>query len=61
MNLEKSIFCNESSENKLRNSMNDELLNHCLVIFIEREVFINVSDDAIVKTFMAMRQRGFTK
>jgi hypothetical protein len=35
---------------KLRNSMGDELLNHCLMTFIEREVFLKVSDDGIVQT-----------
>jgi hypothetical protein len=48
-------------KNKLRNGMGDEHLNHCLVTLTERWVFINVSDDAIVETFMAMRQRILKK
>jgi hypothetical protein len=39
----------------LRNSMGGNLLNHCLVAFIERDVFLKVSEDAIVKTFMGMQ------
>ena len=48
-------------KNKLRNSMGDELLNHCLVKFIEREVFLEVSEDDIVETFMKMRERRVPK
>ena len=48
-------------KNKLRNSMGDKLLNHCLVTFIEREMFSKVSEDEIVETFMAMRERRITK
>ena len=43
-------------KNKLRNSMGDDLLNHCLVTFIERDVFLEVSEDAIVEAFMGMRR-----
>ena len=48
-------------KNKMRNSMGDELLNHCLVTFVEREMFLKVSEDVIVETFMAMRERRVTK
>ena len=41
-------------KNKVRNSMGDELLNHCLVTFIERDMFLKVSEEDIVETFMAM-------
>jgi hypothetical protein len=44
-------------KNKLRNSMGDKLLNYRLVTFIERDMFFKVSEDAIVETFMAMRNR----
>jgi hypothetical protein len=47
-------------KNKLRNSMGDKLLNHCLVTFIERDVFLKVSADAFLKTFMAMQNRRVT-
>ena len=48
-------------KNKLRNSMGDELLNHCLVTFIEREVLLEVSEDDIVEPFMKMRERRVPK
>jgi hypothetical protein len=34
--------------NKLRNSMSDDLLNYCLVTFIERALFLEGSQDDIV-------------
>jgi hypothetical protein len=48
-------------KNKLRNSMGNELMKHCLVTFIEQGVFINVGDDSIVETFMAVRNRRLKK
>jgi hypothetical protein len=36
--------------------MCDELLNNCLVTFIEREIFSNTSKDDIIHTFMTMRK-----
>ena len=55
-NVERVFSAMSLVKNKLRNSMGDELLNHCLVTLIEREVFLEVSEDAIVKTFMEMRE-----
>lgn len=47
-------------KNKLRNSMSDDLLNDCLVTFIERDVFLKVSEDDIVEAFMAKERRRVT-
>ena len=44
-------------KNQMRNHMGDEILNDCLVTFIEREIFCNISEDDIIHTFMAMRKR----
>ncbi|KAL3639795.1 hypothetical protein CASFOL_014763 [Castilleja foliolosa] len=44
-------------KNKLRNSMGDQLLNDCLVTFIEKEVFLLISDDSIVDRFQKMKTR----
>ena len=41
-------------KNQMRNHMGDELLNDCLVTFLEREIFSNISEDDIV---MAMKKR----
>ena len=37
--------------------MSDELMNDCLVTFIDGEIFSDVSEDDIIHTFMAMRNR----
>ena len=37
--------------------MCEGLLNDCLVIFIEREIFSNISEDDIIHTIMAMKKR----
>ena len=43
-------------KNKLRTTMSDDRLNDCLVTFIERDVFMEVSEDDIVDAFMAMQK-----
>ena len=40
--------------------MGDDHLNDCLVTFIERDVFMKVSEDDIVDAFMAMQRRIVT-
>ena len=37
--------------------MSDELMNDCLVTFIDGEIFSDVSEDDIIQTFMATRNR----
>ncbi|XP_057793165.1 uncharacterized protein LOC131009774 [Salvia miltiorrhiza] len=44
-------------KNKLRNSMGDQVLNDCLVTFIEKYMFLQVSDDEVVKRFEEMKTR----
>jgi hypothetical protein len=44
-------------KNHLRNRMTKNLLNDCLVTFIERDIFSNVSEDDIIHLFMAMKKR----
>ncbi|GJY28735.1 RNA-directed DNA polymerase, partial [Tanacetum coccineum] len=38
-------------KNKLRNSIGDQFLNDCLVTYIEKDVFFEVSDDTIMNRF----------
>ena len=47
-------------KNKLRNSMSDGLMKNCLVTFIERDVFLKVSEEDIVEDFMAKERRRVT-
>ena len=42
-------------KNKLRNRIDDQPLNDCLVTFIEKEMFLQVSDDDIAHRFEEMR------
>ncbi|GJR22881.1 RNA-directed DNA polymerase, eukaryota, reverse transcriptase zinc-binding domain protein [Tanacetum coccineum] len=38
-------------KNKLRNSIGDQFLNDCLVTYVEKDIFSEVSDDAIMNRF----------
>jgi hypothetical protein len=42
-------------KNKLRNRMRDQYLNDCLVTFIERDFFLQVKDEDIIKRFQEMK------
>ncbi|XP_042033640.1 uncharacterized protein LOC121780185 [Salvia splendens] len=44
-------------KNKLRNRIGDKHLNDCLVTFIEKEMFLQVSDDDISHRFEEMKTR----
>ncbi|KAK4711171.1 hypothetical protein R3W88_005684 [Solanum pinnatisectum] len=44
-------------KNELRNSIGDEFLNGCLVCYVERKIFPNVSNDAIIYRFQHMKSR----
>lgn len=44
-------------KSKLRNSMGDGLLNDILVTYLEKDLFLNVSLDAIVNRFQNMQTR----
>lgn len=41
-------------KNKLRNSTGDQLLNDCLVTFIERDLFFQVSYEDVINRFQVM-------
>ncbi|XP_057248367.1 uncharacterized protein LOC104890039 [Beta vulgaris subsp. vulgaris] len=44
-------------KSKLRNSMGDQLMNDCLVTFIEKDVFLQVPDKDIIDRFQNMKAR----
>lgn len=46
---------------KLKNSMGNQVLNDCLVTFIERDIFLNISNDAVMERFYAMKKRRSDK
>jgi hypothetical protein len=47
-NVERALFALYIIKNKVRNSMSDKLLNGCLVITIEHDMFSIISEDDIV-------------
>jgi hypothetical protein len=55
--VERVFFAMVFVKTKLRNKMGDSLLNDCLVTFIERDIFFEVDEDNIIKTFMSLRMR----
>ena len=53
----KSIFSTMTFiKNKLRNKMDDSLLDDCLVTFIEQDMFLQLSEEEIINTFMTIRR-----
>ena len=52
--VERVFFAMNLVKNRLKNSMGDKVLNNCLIIFIERDIFY---EDDIIETFMAIRKR----
>jgi hypothetical protein len=55
--IERAFSAMNFVKNRLRNRMSDELLDDCLVIFIERGVFLNMKEKDIIDSFMAIRRR----
>jgi hypothetical protein len=47
--------------NKLINSMGDKLLNHCLVTFVELEVFLTLNEEDNVETSMGIQNHRVNK
>jgi hypothetical protein len=56
-NVERTFSMMNFVKNELRNRMNDGLLDDCLVIFIERDVFLNVNEENIINYFMTIIRR----
>ncbi|XP_066323270.1 uncharacterized protein [Miscanthus floridulus] len=46
---------------KTRNRIDDIILDDCLVIFIEPDIFFQVDEDDIIETFMSLRKRWINK
>jgi hypothetical protein len=58
VSVERTFSAMTFIKSKLRNKMGDILLDDCLLIFIERDVFFQLDEDDIIKTFMTIRNRG---
>lgn len=44
-------------KNKLRNKMDDEYLNNCLVTFVERELFNQVKDEDVINLLQKVNRK----
>ncbi|KAH0752155.1 hypothetical protein KY285_005303 [Solanum tuberosum] len=55
--VERAFSSMKYIKNDLRNRMDEDLLNGCLVCYIERSIFKNVSNDAIIDRFQNMKTR----
>uniref|UniRef100_A0A7N0UR35 HAT C-terminal dimerisation domain-containing protein n=1 Tax=Kalanchoe fedtschenkoi TaxID=63787 RepID=A0A7N0UR35_KALFE len=44
-------------KSRLRNSMGDQLLNDSLVTFIEKDIFLQVTDESVLRRFQNMKTR----
>ena len=55
--VERSFSGMNHIKSKVRNSMGEQLLNDCMISFLEKDLFLNVSNDAIVHRFQNMKTR----
>jgi hypothetical protein len=55
--VERAVSAMSLVKTRLRNKMCDSLLDDCLVTYIERDIFLEVNEEDIIETFMALRKR----
>ncbi|XP_060203033.1 uncharacterized protein LOC132631474 [Lycium barbarum] len=55
--VERAFSAMKFIKNELRSRMNDEFLSGCMVPFVEKDMFNDVSNDDIILTFQAMKPR----
>ncbi|XP_060180723.1 uncharacterized protein LOC132610448 [Lycium barbarum] len=55
--VERAFSAMKFIKNELRSRMNDEFLSGCMVPFVEKDMFNDVSTDDIILTFQAMKPR----
>ncbi|XP_060201901.1 uncharacterized protein LOC132630335 [Lycium barbarum] len=53
--VERAFSSMKRIQNEVRNSIGDQYLNDCLVCYIERDVFTNVSNDVIIDHFQKVK------
>lgn len=49
--VERAFSSMKHIKNKMQNNIGDQYLNDCLVCYIERDLFANVSNDVIIDLF----------
>ncbi|KAM3233950.1 hypothetical protein P3L10_019309 [Capsicum annuum] len=55
--VERAFSAMKYIKNDLRNQMDNELLDGCIVPYVEKRVFKNISNECIIKTFQGMKHR----
>ncbi|XP_042012484.1 zinc finger MYM-type protein 1-like [Salvia splendens] len=55
--VERAFSAMKIIKTSLRNSMGDQLLNDCLVPYIEKDVFVKVTNETIMQRFQKMNNR----
>ncbi|XP_042022997.1 uncharacterized protein LOC121770313 [Salvia splendens] len=55
--VERAFSAMKFIKSSLRNSMGDQLLQDCLVPYIEKDVFVNVTNETIMQRFQKMKNR----
>ena len=55
--VERVFFGMTFVKNKLQNRMGNQVLNDCLVTFIEKDVFLQVSDSDVINWYQDMGNR----
>jgi hypothetical protein len=54
--IERTFSTMNFAKNRLRNRMDDDLLDYCLVTFVERNIFLNIKEEDIINSFMVIRR-----
>nr|ABA94667.1 hAT family dimerisation domain containing protein [Oryza sativa Japonica Group] len=55
--VERAFSAMNVIKTELRNKMNDEWMNHCMICYIERDVFTSIEDHQIIEHYHALRTR----
>ncbi|KAH7688620.1 Ribonuclease H-like protein [Dioscorea alata] len=55
--VERTFSAMKIVKNRLRNCMGDNLMNDCLVTYIERDIFNNIDNETIIQRFQNMKSR----
>ena len=53
--VERSFSAIKYIKNKLRNRMEDQWMNNCLVVYIERDIVCSINNETIMQRFQNMK------
>ena len=55
--VERVFFAMKIVKNRLHNRMEDEWMNDCLLVYIEKDIFNSIDDEMIMQRFQNMTSR----